>query len=51
MLIIDSEVWIANTGDSRADISSNEGSTFSAITEDHKPSEEKEKNRIIKAGG
>lgn len=28
MLIIDNDVWIANTGDSRAVMSSNQGSTY-----------------------
>ena len=51
MLIIDSDVWVANTGDSRAVICSHEGSKFHSITEDHKPSEEKERLRIIKGGG
>ena len=51
MLVIDDKVWIANTGDSRAVLSSNKGSIFSQITNDHKPSEEPERQRIYKAGG
>ena len=51
MLVIDDKVWIANTGDSRAVISSNKGESFSQITNDHKPSEEAERQRICKAGG
>ena len=51
MLIIDSDVWVANTGDSRAVMSSQDGSKFVSISEDHKPSEEKERVRIIKGGG
>lgn len=51
MLIIDDDVWIANTGDSRAVMSLNQGEKFVTITYDHKPSEPDEKNRIIQAGG
>ena len=51
MLIIDNKIYIANTGDSRAVMSSEGGSVFKALTEDHKPSEEAEKVRIAKAGG
>ena len=51
MLIIDDDVWIANTGDSRAVMSSMEGAKFQSLTEDHKPSEEAERKRIIKGGG
>jgi serine/threonine protein phosphatase PrpC len=51
MLVIDDNVYIANTGDSRAVMSSYQGQKFTAITNDHKPSEEAEKKRILKAGG
>lgn len=51
MLIIDNDVWVANTGDSRAVMSSNQGQTYTQISNDHKPSEESEKQRILKAGG
>lgn len=51
MLIIDDNVWIANTGDSRAIISSNMGEKFDTLSEDHKPSELPEKTRILAAGG
>ena len=51
MLVIDNDVWIANTGDSRAIMSSNQGSNYTQISNDHKPSEDAEKERIIKAGG
>lgn len=51
MLIIDDDIWIANTGDSRAIMSSYHGQKFSSISNDHKPSEEAEKKRILKAGG
>ena len=51
MLIIDNDVWIANTGDSRAVMSSSSGATYTQISNDHKPSEDSEKLRILKAGG
>ena len=51
MLIIDDDVWIANTGDSRAIMSSYNGQKFTSISNDHKPSEDAEKKRILKAGG
>jgi len=51
MLIIDHDVWFANTGDSRAILSSNFGAKFTQISNDHKPSEEPERKRILKAGG
>lgn len=51
MLIIDEDIWIANTGDSRAVMSMNQGEKYTTITFDHKPSEPEEKNRIIQAGG
>ena len=51
MLVIDDHVWIANTGDSRAVMSAQNGTQYKSLTEDHKPSEEAERVRIIKAGG
>ena len=51
MLVMDDQIWIANTGDSRAVMSSRNGTQFSSLTNDHKPSEEAERVRIIKAGG
>lgn len=51
MLVIDDNVWIANTGDSRAVMSSYQGQKFTSISNDHKPSEDAEKKRIIKGGG
>lgn len=51
MLIIDQKIWIANTGDSRAVMSCESGARFEQITNDHKPSEEAERVRIMKAGG
>lgn len=43
--------YIANLGDSRAIMSLNKGKDLKILTNDHKPSEQPEINRIIKAGG
>ena len=51
MLIIDDDVWVANTGDSRAIMSSYHGQNFTSISNYHKPSEEAERKRILKGGG
>lgn len=51
MLVIDQMIYIANTGDSRAVMSSEGGAVFTQISNDHKPSEEAEKIRIAKGGG
>ena len=51
ILIVDSKVYVANVGDSRALFSENFGANYVEITEDHKPNNPKEKIRIIKNGG
>jgi len=51
ILFVDYKIYVANVGDSRALFSENNGKNFVAITEDHKPNNPKEKNRIIKSGG
>lgn len=51
MIVIDENVWIANTGDSRAVLSKNIGEQYISLTNDHKPSEDAEKERIMKGGG
>ena len=51
ILIVDSKVYVANVGDSRALFSENCGKNYVEITEDHKPNNPKEKIRIIKNGG
>ena len=51
VLIVENKVYIANVGDSRAIMSTNNGKKLREVTIDHKPNEIKEKNRIIKNGG
>ena len=49
LITIETKIYIANVGDSRAIMSSNR--KLKDITIDHKPNEINEKNRIIKNGG
>ena len=51
ILMIGDDVYVANTGDSRAIMSTHQGSKFVSISNDHKPSEEPERIRILKGGG
>ena len=51
IIIADSKIYVANVGDSRGVLSLNNGDEYRIITEDHKPNNEKEKNRIIQSGG
>ena len=44
-----SELWVANAGDSRAVLC--RGGQALALSEDHKPQSETERNRITAAGG
>lgn len=50
-LVIDSTVYIANVGDSRAVLSKHKGREVAAITADHKPNMVSEKRRILANGG
>ena len=43
--------YIANVGDSRAILSANSGKNIYAISKDHKPDSETERQRIYNAGG
>lgn len=51
IIIVDNKIFIANVGDSRCVLSLNNGEKYVVVTEDHKPSNENEKNRIIQNGG
>ena len=51
ILIVGEMCYAANVGDSRAVLSMNNGEKIVDLSDDHKPSELKEYNRIIKAGG
>ena len=51
LLIIDDRVYLGNVGDSRAIVSENGGKVTSNLTNDHKPEEPHEKERIEKNGG
>ena len=51
ILFVDAKIYVANVGDSRALFSENYGKNYVEITDDHKPNNIKEKNRIIKNGG
>jgi serine/threonine protein phosphatase PrpC len=43
--------YIANVGDSRAVLSRMNGNIVEAVTNDHKPNNDNEVDRIAKAGG
>ena len=51
ILFVDTKIYVANVGDSRALFSENRGKNYVQITEDHKPNNPREKKRIIKNGG
>lgn len=50
-LVVEDKCYLGNVGDSRAILSSGGGKRAIDLTEDHKPSEPKEKERILGAGG
>lgn len=51
IMILGDKCYIANTGDSRAVVSSHHGEKVHRLTVDHKPSDPNEYNRVIMAGG
>ena len=51
ILIVGDMCYVANVGDSRAVLSADGGKQIVALTRDHKPNDELEKNRITNAGG
>jgi serine/threonine protein phosphatase PrpC len=50
-LFVDDICYIANLGDSRAVLSYKSGKIEQVLTNDHKPGNEKENERIVKNGG
>lgn len=51
VLIVENTVYVANTGDSRAIMSVSEGTKIKPLSEDHKPNNKKEFERVINNGG
>ena len=51
ILIVGKQCFVANLGDSRAVVSLNEGKDCMALSKDHKPNDEDERIRVMKAGG
>ena len=51
VLIVETNTYIANVGDSRAIMSAEEGKKLFVLSRDHRPNEETEKNRIVENGG
>ena len=51
MLTVNDICYVANTGDSRAIMCLNGGKNFLELTNDHKPEDPIEKNRIEMNGG
>jgi protein phosphatase 2C family protein 2/3 len=51
VLIIDDICYVANTGDSRAVMSGSGGKKVYDLSEDHKPTEENEMDRILNNNG
>ena len=51
MLVIDDVCYIANTGDSRAIMSVDGGKQVLTLSNDHKPTDKVEVERILKNGG
>jgi protein phosphatase 2C family protein 2/3 len=50
-LIVGDECYIANVGDSRAVLSTENGKLLYSLSRDHKPTDSKEQERIMKEGG
>lgn len=50
-MIVNDMIYVANVGDSRCIMSMDCGSQIAALSRDHKPDDELEKQRIQLAGG
>lgn len=48
ILFVDTKIYVANVGDSRALFSENRGKNYVQITEDHKPNNPREKKELLK---
>ena len=51
VIIVESECYVANVGDSRAIMSADKGKKLFLLSRDHRPNEEYELERIKKNGG
>ncbi len=51
VLIVETNVYVANVGDSRAIMSAQEGKKLFVLSRDHRPNEDAEKERIVTNGG
>lgn len=51
ILMVNSECFVANVGDSRAIMSADAGKKLFLLSRDHRPNEENEKKRIMTNGG
>lgn len=51
VLIVETNTYIANVGDSRAIMSAEEGKKLFVLSRDHRPNEDTEKARIVENGG
>lgn len=51
IMTVDEDLYVINVGDSRAIASKNHGEEFKSLTNDHKPMDPGEYNRIVTNGG
>ncbi len=50
-MVVDNDIYLVNVGDSRAVMGKDHGKYYEAVTNDHKPMDEKEFQRITSNGG
>ena len=51
IMVVNDDIYVINVGDSRAIMSKNEGRECEALTNDHKPMQRSEYDRILANGG